>query len=166
MLPGDADVQEVVRHALDLPPEAPGDEIDPGQDEDEDGGRVGEAGGRVDARERGLGEARLELRVVDDDEPPGLGILGGRSGLGRPEAGQDLLALDGLRQVAADAPPVGEDLLKRGRIGHGRTFLVAKFERSLLYHNVRSPGSCRPPRPGVLICAGVNHSQRFRVYRK
>jgi hypothetical protein len=91
---GDAHVEEVERNALELGAQTVGDEFDLDQQDDDDRGPRGKLRPGVDAGEGRGREPVLELGLVDDDEAPGLNVVGRGRQPGRFETGPDLLGVD------------------------------------------------------------------------
>jgi hypothetical protein len=113
VLAGDADIDHVEGNLLDLSAEPVGQEIEPSQDENENRGFGRETAAGINPGKGFFGESGLKIRLIEDKESPGLGILGRRGQARRFKAGRDFCAFDRFGKIAPDAPPASDELLER-----------------------------------------------------
>jgi len=112
VLTGDPDVDEKEFRTLKPAADLMNNDIKPGQDDDERRGLGREFRHGVDPGESLAGQFILERRTIDDQKPPGLGILTRRREPGRFQAGQELLFFHPIGLETPDAAPGADELLK------------------------------------------------------
>jgi len=92
---GNPDIDEVEMDVLDLLADSISDDIQPGQDEDQNRGFGSKPRDKVDPRKHILRKSLFDLRLIDDQKPPGLDVVSRRGQPGRFNTSQDFLPLNG-----------------------------------------------------------------------